>query len=333
MVYSYEYLTKFSVSTFFHRIKIVSPQDEFRKMSSVLHIKDEFRSNTKRYGVQLTPSIPPSEKKHKIIVQNGLYGALWIRVRGDPKAFQSVLENVLETDRTIYVAIKQSVLAESCHSCLESILEKNFKFYHYHTETDELIWYLWQRKDHDDLVPTYATSIEGGGVMVLSPDEKKVMLVYEYGRYGRCGGAVNPGESTLQAALRETQEETTLELDKTFVPVLCASYDQPQSRDGCINDHFGLYAVKAKSIFVKPKDEVKDCRWFEVSKLVLAGKKLLKHLRKNSSDPKRERQENVLVDGVKVNWMDVYGVYQYAMGHTKPVLFVQTRKPQPMLLY
>ena len=31
--------------------------------------------------------------------------------------------------------------------------------------------------------------------------------------------------------------------------------------------------------------------------------------------------------------MDVYGVYQYAMGHTKPVLFVQTRKPQPMLLY
>ena len=106
----------------------MSPQDEFRKMSSVLHIKDEFRSNTKRYGVQLTPSIPPSEKKHKIIVQNGLYGALWIRVRGDPKALQSVLENVLETDRTIYVAIKQSALAESCHSCLESILEKNFKF-------------------------------------------------------------------------------------------------------------------------------------------------------------------------------------------------------------
>ena len=59
------YLTKFSVSTFFH----MSPQDEFRKMSSVLHIKDEFRSNTKRYGVQLTPSIPPSEKKHKIITR------------------------------------------------------------------------------------------------------------------------------------------------------------------------------------------------------------------------------------------------------------------------
>ena len=115
----------FSVS----RKKFIQRRTQSLKMSGVLHIQDEFRSNTKRYGVQLTPSIPPSGKKHKIIVQNGLYGALWIRVRGDPKAFESILKNVLQTDRTIYVAIKQSALAELCHSCLESILAKKFKFH------------------------------------------------------------------------------------------------------------------------------------------------------------------------------------------------------------
>ena len=298
---------------------------------SVQHLTKEAFENDPKYGVQLTPTLPSSECK--IIVQNGPYGSLWIRVRGDATAFEKVLKTALETNRTIYVAIKQSSLAESCHVCLQSVLAKQFKFHHYHTETDELVWYLWQRTDHHDLIPSYATSIEGGGVMVLSPDEKKVMLVFEYGRYGRCGGAVEPGESTLEAALRETSEETSLELDTSFVPVLCASYDQPQSRDGKINDHFGLYAVKAKSIDVKPLDEVTKVRWFEISKLVEVGKKLLKHLNKNSADPKRQRQENVLVDGVKVNWLDVYGVYQYAAGRTKPILFVRTKKARPMLLY
>ena len=31
------------------------------------------------------------------------------------------------------------------------------------------------------MVPAYATSIEGVGALVLSPDEKRVLLVWEYG--------------------------------------------------------------------------------------------------------------------------------------------------------
>ena len=298
-------------------------------------MKKEKFENDPKYGVQLTPTIPEMSSKWSLLVQNGPYASIWIRVNGDraTSEFESRLSRALETDRTIYVAIKQSALPEVSKTILKTLLAKKFKFHHYHDETDELIWYLWQRKDHADLVPRYATSIEGGGVMVLSPDEKKVMLVFEYGRYGRCGGAVDAGESCLEAALRETTEETTLELDKSFVPVLCASYDQPQSRDGCINDHFGLYAVKAKSIDVKPLDEVTKVKWFEISKIVDAGKKLLKDIQKNSSDFKRPQQKNILIDGTKVNWLDVYGVTQYALGHTKPVFFVRTRKPHPMLLY
>ena len=41
------------------------------------------------------------------------------------------------------------------------------------------------------MVPCYATSIEGVGALVLSPDEKKVLLVWEYGNCKPLSGAVD----------------------------------------------------------------------------------------------------------------------------------------------
>jgi hypothetical protein len=40
--------------------------------------------------------------------------------------------------------------------------------------TRELIYYRWSDPKRPDMVPPYATSIEGGGLIVLSPDESKV---------------------------------------------------------------------------------------------------------------------------------------------------------------
>ncbi len=39
-------------------------------------------------------------------------------------------------------------------------------------------------------MPSYATSIEGGGMIVLSPDETKVLLVHELGRWVFPGGGI-----------------------------------------------------------------------------------------------------------------------------------------------
>ena len=58
------------------------------------------------------------------------------------------------------------------------------------------------------MVPCYATSIEGVGALVLSPDpEKKVLLVWEYATGSHSCGAVDQGESILEAAGREAGEE------------------------------------------------------------------------------------------------------------------------------
>merc|ERR1712183_927867 len=144
----------------------------------------------------------------------------------------------------VYVAIPQPLVSADMISV---VLGRSYKFHHYHGETDELVWYRWTREGMKDRVPAYATSIEGGGSLILSPDEKKVLLVFEYGRWGRVGGAVDPGESCLEAALRECHEETGIELDDSFQPLLGIGYQQPRSRDGAVNDHFLLFIVRAKS--------------------------------------------------------------------------------------
>ena len=140
---------------------------------------------------------------------------------------------------------------------------------------EELIYKKWVRENTPNMVPPYATSIEGGGCLVLSPDGSEVMLVHEYGRWGRCGGAVDPGESSLETALREVSEETQIELDLERVnPVrIGISYHQPRSRDGRVNDNFVLFIVYAKKRN-RDKDitidhnELSDARWFSIEKLV-----------------------------------------------------------------
>ncbi len=47
-------------------------------------------------------------------------------------------------------------------------------FQNHEPSTHELIYYRWSDPKRPDMVPPYATSIEGGGLIVLSPDESKV---------------------------------------------------------------------------------------------------------------------------------------------------------------
>ena len=202
----------FSVS----RKKFIQRRTQSLKMSGVLHIQDEFRSNTKRYGVQLTPSIPPSGKKHKIIVQNGLYGAPVDSLEEIPKRREHQERTSNGQDD---ICCNQTIGTCGVVPFVSWVYSgKEVQVLSLSHGTDRLAVVSLAEKRSWRSRATYATSIEGGGVMVLSPDEKKVMLVYEYGRYGRCGGAVNPGESTLQAALRERRRKRRLNWTKRLFP-------------------------------------------------------------------------------------------------------------------
>ena len=159
----------------------------------------------------------------------------------------------------------QTTLAEAgAHLLMGAVQSRGYRFYHYHPDTNEMIWYKWCTA-LPDLVPAYATSIEGGAVLVLSPDRSQVLLVWERGRlylqlpciiytccyrWGCPGGAVDMGESCLEGAIRECKEEVDqlptipgliavpqvgLEIDVVnFAPLLAAAYNQPGEHYACI---------------------------------------------------------------------------------------------------
>ena len=164
---------------------------------------------------------PLEEKRRDLIVQEGWHGSLFVRCPtaapspGDLATLLGECEG--KKSGAVYVALPEPLMADHGQQWLSIVLGLGYKHHHFHRETGEQIYYKW---DIPDMVPEYATAIEGGGVLVVSQDEKEVLLVRNRGwtdsHWARPGGAVNAGESCLEAALRECQEETQVALDETF---------------------------------------------------------------------------------------------------------------------
>ena len=71
------------------------------------------------------------------------------------------------------------------------------------------------------MVPNYSTCIEGATSICFSPDGTQVLLVWERGGWTTPGGAVNAGESKLEALVRELGEEVGVEVDLDMPVRLC----------------------------------------------------------------------------------------------------------------
>ena len=234
------------------------------------------------HGMQLTPTIP-QEARHReesFVFQKDRHGNVWIRVLchgcKESDGYMEVDTNLLQkliydaevlTSGAVYVGIPQSLLDSP--GCVRLLSKHEFKVHYVYEKTGELIYVNWVCAGHSK-VPMYATSIEGAGCLILSPDEQKVLLVYEKDRWGRCGGAVDLAESSLQAALREVFEEVDIEIDTDKQILMGATFCHRCARDGIINNHFNLYIVKAavKKDEVQCKEEVTKAKWFSVEKLV-----------------------------------------------------------------
>lgn len=308
---------------------------------------ERFLKDKSRF-VQLTPTLPKDESnRYHVVEQAGPYHSVWIRVRKSiPPRENNVAQSCIRRHalaKAVYVAVPQTLLT-GCSVLISEILALGFRFHRYHPETDELIWYKWIAKSKD-YVPSYATSIEGGGVLILSPDETKVLLVKERGRWGRCGGATDAGESCLHAALREACEETTVEIDTSFEPLFVGSVNQPKSRDGRINDHFMLFVAKAKSEDVRVVDEVSAVRFFDIDALIALLDTAEKHKKRPTAPARKEDEDNAdgssrsgtyirpelaLENGESVSWFEVRSLREYRSGRYRRVLAVKTGKPLPM---
>ena len=104
-------------------------------------------------------------------------------------------------------------------------------------------------------------------VLALSPDEQSVLLVHEYGHWKPPGGAVEPGKSFLETAIRELKEEVDVDVDLVgYAPRCLGGYHQPRSRDGIVNDNLKCLALRACStVFTPDMQEVHRAKWVILS--------------------------------------------------------------------
>jgi len=183
----------------------------------------------------------------------------------------------------LYVAISMSALQAVDVAWL--IEHHGFRFHHYRpaghnldpederqaSESDgsgELVYYCWPgiggNGSREDPVPSYATAVEGATAVVLSADGERLLLVWERGAWSTPGGAVNAGESKLEALEREVYEELQAEIDLSRGATLVGGWSQSRARDNLINDSFAAFVVHLKHDAFKPDDkEIQEARFFE----------------------------------------------------------------------
>ena len=193
------------------------------------------------------------------VLQRGPFHSLWIRVGGSEvstAALEDLVSNALEDQAArkvpgaVYVALDERNVASEHVRCLHRC---GFRFHHHRTSTEaaaeaEYVYYRWpDRPDYPDKVPPYATATEGVGAIVLSPDETRVLLVWEYGCWKMPTGAVDASEGVLQALRRELREEVGCRVDSDFSPLYLGGWQNARAFDERVNNHFSVYAVRAQA--------------------------------------------------------------------------------------
>jgi 8-oxo-dGTP pyrophosphatase MutT (NUDIX family) len=160
------------------------------------------------------------------------------------------------------------------------------------------------------MVPCYATSIEGVGALVLSPDESKVLLVWEYGQWKPVTGAVDAGESKITSLARELGEEVGSELDLSFAPRYLGGWQISKARDKLTNDNFSSFVVRAKTAdFAVDGKEIVAAKWFDRTELMAAFKAAGSPQPMGTitlEDPERELGERTKVSTNALNWLANY---------------------------
>ena len=182
----------------------------------------------------------------------------------------------LITLATIYAQVKASntkgaIFLYVDEFCLALVLSwihsEKLRFHRYLNK--QYVYYFWNVPNVEDKVPEYATSIEGAGALILSPDEAQVLLVWEYGKWKAVTGAVKSGDLNLDTMLREVEEEVQVKLDHSFEPKYLGGWNFTKARMNKINDNFSCYVVRAASKeFQVDEFEIHKAQWFDVSYLL-----------------------------------------------------------------
>ena len=206
-----------------------------------------------------------------IILQRASFGALWIRIgflhqpAPDVSLLRKVVKVAIEAQTAprkaaLYVSISEACLSAGGAVDLQVLRDLGFAYHHYRPGKADGEWVYV--KDLARMVPAYATSVEGATGVVFSPDQRKVLCVWERGGWNTPGGAVDPGEMKVDGLKREIYEEVGVTIDDTFEPIYLGGYQAARARDDRINDNFSVFAVKASSEhFEVDQKEIHAAMW------------------------------------------------------------------------
>ncbi len=106
------------------------------------------------------------------------------------------------------------------------------------------------------------------GVNIFIRNEDKVLLIHrtDFDIWALPGGGIDHGESVEEAAVRETLEETGLNVS---IEKLIGVYSIPKWRSG--GDHCVFLECSVISgTIVRQSDETRDCRYFPIANLPAA---------------------------------------------------------------
>ena len=133
-------------------------------------------------------------------------------------------------------------------------------------EYGSFVYYRWMGKG-EDKVQARASSIICGGTLPLSRDGTRVFLL-DSGTGPH--GAGDKYEHAVETAIRETREETGLEID-TELPITCVfGQSLPYARQGGINDNWTFFTatVVDEDAVQLDLDEVSGGAWYSVQSIV-----------------------------------------------------------------
>ena len=142
-------------------------------------------------------------------------------------------------------------------------------YYEEAAASSEFVYYCWPGETMD-MVPVYATSVEGATALVFSADETKLLMVWERAAWSTPGGAVNAGESKVDALCREVWEEVGVQLDRDWEKMAyLGGWQQEKARDNLVNDSFAAFAMRAMADdYQVDGKEIMTAHWFPWKKML-----------------------------------------------------------------
>jgi len=206
------------------------------------------------------------------MVKPGEYST-WIRVLSadvGPPQLAAVLARCEESNNkgTIHVYLREKFINRQL---IQQLKSQRYKFHHFVEETQT---FVYGKKtgppsgpDDEDRELVNATAREMVGVLLLSPDEKSVLLVWDMGKWGCLNGSLVTRESVIDGVRREVRSQLSMEVDKTYPSRVVGGWSKAAAKFDCINELLVCFVVKATGTSFDV-DEGMHVQWFLIDELM-----------------------------------------------------------------